>query len=133
MKMNMIVVMLSGFSVVATLVIGILGCLLSRCKSKSSYDTVMGGKTDVEKEEYGLLVVDGGGETCNCNTGLNDLDYTGGFSDRSLSSSGYHRGDQGSHENRQYSSRKEAKEAVREAETTRRNKGADSRGREKQT
>ena len=76
MKMNMIVVILSGFSVVATLVIGILGCLLSRCKSKSSYDTVMGGKTEVEKEEYDLLVVDGGGEMCNCNTGFIAMSWT---------------------------------------------------------
>ena len=74
--MNMIVVILAGFSVVATLVIGILGCLLSRCKNKSSYDTVMGGKTEVEKEEYGLLVVDGGGETCNCNTGFIAMTWT---------------------------------------------------------
>ena len=74
MKMNMIVVMLSGFSVVATLVIGILGCLLSRCKSKSSYDTVMGGKTEVEKEEYGLMIVDGG--ECNCNTGFIAMSWT---------------------------------------------------------
>ena len=66
-------------------------------------------------------------------THMNGLDDTGGFSDRNLSSSGYHHGDQGSHENRQYSSRKEAKEAVREAETTRRNKRADSLGGEKQT
>ena len=72
--MNMIVVMLSGFSVVATLVIGILGCLLSRCKSKSSYDTVMGGKTEVEKEEYGLVVVDGG--ECNCSTGFIAMIWT---------------------------------------------------------
>ena len=74
--MNMLVVILAGFSVVATLVIGILGCLLSRCKNKTSYDTVMGEKVEVEKEEYGLLVVDGGGETCNCNTGVVGMTWT---------------------------------------------------------
>ena len=68
--MSTLVVVLAGFSIVATLVIGILGCLLSRCKNKTSYDTVMGEKAEVEKEEYGILVVDGGGETCNCNTGV---------------------------------------------------------------
>ena len=30
----------------------------------------------MEKEEYGLLVVDGGGETCNCNTGLIAMTWT---------------------------------------------------------
>ena len=74
MKMNMIVVMLSGFSIVATLIIGILGCLLSKCKSNSSHDTVMGGKTEVEKEEYGLMIVDGG--ECNCNTGFIAMSWT---------------------------------------------------------
>ena len=72
--MNMIVVMLSGFSVVATLIIGILGCLLSRCKSKSSHDTVMGGKTELEKEEYGLMIMEGG--ECNCNTGFIAMSWT---------------------------------------------------------
>ena len=74
--MHMIVVILAGYSVVATLVIGIVGCLLSRCKNKTSYDTVMGGKAEVEKEEYGLLVVDGGGEICNCNTGVVGMTWT---------------------------------------------------------
>ena len=72
----MLVVILAGFSVVATLVIGILGCLLSRCKNKTSYDTVMGEKVEVEKEEYGILVVDGGGETCNCNSGVVGMTWT---------------------------------------------------------
>ena len=74
--MNMLVVMLAGFSVVATLVIGILGWLLSRCKNKTSYDTVMGEKVEVDKEEYGLLVVDGGGETCNRNAGIVGMCWT---------------------------------------------------------
>ena len=66
--------MLSGFSIVATLTIGILGCLRSKCKSNSSLDTVMGGKTEVEKEEYGLMIMDGG--ECNCNTGFIAMSWT---------------------------------------------------------
>ena len=30
----------------------------------------------MEKEEYGLLLVDGGGETCNCNTGVVGMTWT---------------------------------------------------------
>ena len=74
MKMNMIIVMLSGFSIVTTLTIVILGSLLSKCKSNSSHDTIMGGKTEVEKEEYGLLIMDGG--ECNCNTGFMAMSWT---------------------------------------------------------
>ena len=70
----MIIVMLSGFSIVTTLTIVILGSLLSKCKSNSSHDTIMGGKTEVEKEEYGLLIMDGG--ECNCNTGFMAMSWT---------------------------------------------------------
>ena len=34
----------------------------------------MGGKTEVEKEEYGLLIMDGG--ECNCNTGFMAMSWT---------------------------------------------------------
>ena len=74
MKMNMIIVMLSGFSIVTTLTIVILGSLLSKCRSNSSHDTIMGGKTEVEKEEYALLIMDGG--ECNCNTGFMAMSWT---------------------------------------------------------
>ena len=74
--MSTLVVFLTGFSIVATIVIGILGCLLSRCRNKTSYDTVMGEKIEVDKEEYGLLVVDGGGEACDCNTGVAGMTWT---------------------------------------------------------
>ena len=74
MKMNMIIVMLSGFSIVTTLTIVILGSLLSKCKSNSSHDRIMGGKTEVEMEEYGLLIMDGG--ECNCNTGFMAMSWT---------------------------------------------------------
>ena len=77
MKMNMIIVMLSGFSIVTTLTIVILGSLLSKCKSNSSHDTIMGGKSEVEKEEYGLLIMDGSQEgECNCNTGFMAMSWT---------------------------------------------------------
>ena len=74
--MSTLVVLLTGFSIIATIVIGILGCLLSRCRNKTSYDTVMGEKVEVDKEEYGLLVVDGGGEACDCNTGVAGMTWT---------------------------------------------------------
>ena len=34
----------------------------------------MGGKTEVEKEEYGLMIMDGG--ECNCNTGFIAMSWT---------------------------------------------------------
>ena len=77
MKMNMIIVMLSGFLIVATLTIVILGSLLSKCRSNSSHYTIMGDKSAVEKEEYGLLIMDGSQEgECNCNTGFMAMSWT---------------------------------------------------------
>ena len=77
MKMNMIIVMLSGFSIVTTLTIVILGSLLSKCRSNSSHDTILGDKSAVEKEEYGLLIMDGSQEgECNCNTGIMAMSWT---------------------------------------------------------
>ena len=77
MKMNMIIVMLSGFSIVTTLTIVILGSLLSKYRSNSSHDTIMGDKSAVEKEEYGLLIMDGSQEgECNCNTGFMAMSWT---------------------------------------------------------
>ena len=77
MKMNMIIVMLSGFSIVTTLTIVILGSLLSKCRSNSSHDTILGDKSAVEKEEYGLLIMDGSQEgECNCNTGFMAMSWT---------------------------------------------------------
>ena len=74
--MSTLAVLLTGFSIIATIVIGILACLLSRCRNKTSYDTVMGEKIEVDKEEYGLLVVDGGGEACDCNPGVAGMTWT---------------------------------------------------------
>ena len=75
--MNMIIVMLSGFSIVTTLTIVILGSLLSKCRSNSSHDTILGDKSAVEKEEYGLLIMDSSQEgECNCNTGIMSMSWT---------------------------------------------------------
>ena len=77
MKMNMIIVMLSGFSIVTTLTIVILGSLLSKCRSNSSHDTILGDKSAVEKEEYGLLIMDNSQEgECDCNPGIMAVSWT---------------------------------------------------------
>ena len=72
--MNIITVVLSGISIVTTLTTVILGSLLSKCNNNSSYDTVMGGKTEVEKDEYGLVIMDEG--ECNCTTGFRTMSWT---------------------------------------------------------
>ena len=72
--MNIITVVLSGISIVTTLTTVILGSLLLKCNNNSSYDTVMGGKTEVEKDEYGLVIMDEG--ECNCTTGLRTMSWT---------------------------------------------------------
>ena len=72
--MNIITVVLSGISIVTTLTAVILGSLLSKCNNNSSYDNVMGGKTEVEKDEYGLVILDEG--ECNCATGLRTMSWT---------------------------------------------------------
>ena len=72
--MNTITVVLSGISIITTLTIVVLGSLLSKCRTNSSHDTIMGGKTEVEKDEYGLLIMDGG--ECNCTTGLMAMSWT---------------------------------------------------------
>ena len=77
MKMNMITAMLSGFSIVAILTIIALGSLLSKCRSSFSHDTILGDKSAVEKEEYGLLIMDNSQEgECNCNTGIMAVSWT---------------------------------------------------------
>ena len=77
MKMNMIIAMLSGFSIVATLTIIALGSLLSKCRSSFSHDSILGDKSAVEKEEYGLLIMDNSQEgKCNCNTGIMAVSWT---------------------------------------------------------
>ena len=72
--MNIITVVLSGISIVTTLTAVILGSLLSKCNNNYSYDNVMGGKTEVEKDEYGLVILDEG--ECNCATGLRTMSWT---------------------------------------------------------
>ena len=72
--MNIITVVLSGISIITTLTTVILGSLLSSCNNESFYDTVMGGKTEVEKDEYGLVILDEG--ECNCTTGLKTMSWT---------------------------------------------------------
>ena len=72
--MNIITVVLSGISIVTTLTAVILGSMLSKCNTNYSYDDVMGGKTEVEKEEYGLVILDEG--ECNCATGLRTMSWT---------------------------------------------------------
>ena len=72
--MNIITVVLSGISIVTTLTAVILGSMLSKCNTNYSYDDVMGGKTEVEKEEFGLVILDEG--ECNCATGLRTMSWT---------------------------------------------------------
>ena len=72
--MNIITVVLSGISIVTTLTAVILGSMLSKCNTSYSYDDVMGSKTETEKEEYGLVILDEG--ECNCATGLGSMKWT---------------------------------------------------------
>ena len=72
--MNIITVVLSGVSIVTTITAVILGSMLSRCNTSYSYDDVMGSKTETEKEEYGLVILDEG--ECNCGTGLGSMKWT---------------------------------------------------------
>ena len=72
--MNIITVVLSGVSIVTTLTAVILGSMLSRCNTSYSYDDVKGSKTETEKEEYGLVILDEG--ECNCGTGLGSMKWT---------------------------------------------------------
>ena len=72
--MNIITVVLSGVSIVTTITAVILGSMLSRCNTSYSYDDVKGSKTETEKEEYGLFILDEG--ECNCGTGLGSMKWT---------------------------------------------------------
>ena len=72
--MNIITVVLSGVSIVTTITAVILGSMLSRCNTSYSYDDVKGIKTETEKEEYGLVILDEG--ECNCGTGLGSMKWT---------------------------------------------------------
>ena len=72
--MNIVMVVLFGVSIVTTVTAVILGGMLSRCNTSYSYDDVKGGKTETEKEEYGLVILDEG--ECNCGTGLGSMKWT---------------------------------------------------------
>ena len=72
--MNIVMVVLFGVSIVTTVTAVILGSMLSRCNTSYSYDDVKGGKTETEKEEYGLVILDEG--ECNCGTGLGSIKWT---------------------------------------------------------
>ena len=72
--MNIITVVLSGISIMTTLTAIILGSMLSKCNTSYSYDDVKGSKTETEKEEYGLVILDEG--ECNCGTGLGSMKWT---------------------------------------------------------
>ena len=72
--MNVITVVLSGISIVTTLTAVILGSMLSKCNTNYSYDKVLGGKKEIEKEEYGLVVLDEG--ECNCTSGMRAMSWT---------------------------------------------------------
>ena len=72
--MNIITVVLPGISIVTTLTAVILGSMLSKCNTNYSYDDVKGSKTETEKEEYGLVILDEG--ECNCGTGLGSMKWT---------------------------------------------------------
>ena len=72
--MNIVMVVLFGVSIVTTVTAVILGSMLSRCNTSYSYDDVKGGKTETEKEEYGLVILDEG--ECNCGTGLGSMKWT---------------------------------------------------------
>ena len=75
--MKMLIVTLLGYSIGATVAIIALGSLLSKCRSSSSYDTILGDKSAVEKEEYGLLIMDNSQEgECNCNPGILSVSWT---------------------------------------------------------
>ena len=75
--MKMLIVTLLGYSIGATVAIIALGSLLSKCRSSSSYDTILGDKSAVEKEEYGLLIMDNSQEgECDCNPGILSVSWT---------------------------------------------------------
>ena len=73
----MLIITLLGYSIGATVMIIALGSLLSKCRSSSSYDTILGDKSAVEKEEYGLLIMDNSQEgECDCNPGILSVSWT---------------------------------------------------------
>ena len=72
--MNIVMIVLFGVSIVTTVTAVILGGMLSRCNTNYSYDDVKGSKTETEKEEYGLVILDEG--ECNCGTGLGSMKWT---------------------------------------------------------
>ena len=50
-KMKMLIITLLGYSIGATVTISALESLLSKCRSSSSYDTILGDKNAVEKHK----------------------------------------------------------------------------------
>ena len=75
--MKILIIGLLVYTIASTLTIVVLGTLLSKCKSNISADKVRGDKNSVEKEEYGIFVVDNAEEgTCNCEGGTATIGWT---------------------------------------------------------
>ena len=73
----MLIITLLGYSIGTTVTILALGSLLSKCRSSYSSDTILGDKSAVEKEEYGLLIMDNSQEgECDCNPGILSVSWT---------------------------------------------------------
>ena len=76
-KMKILIITLLGYSIGATVTIIALGSLLSKCRSSSSSDTILGDKSAVEKEEYGLFIMDNSQEgECDCSPGILSVSWT---------------------------------------------------------
>ena len=76
-KMKVLAIGLLTYAIASTLTIILLGTLLTKCKSSISADKIEGDKTSVEKEEYGIFVLDNGQEgTCQCDEGIAAVGWT---------------------------------------------------------
>ena len=75
--MKVLTIGLLVYAMATTITIVGLGTLLSKCKNKVSMDRVEGSKTSVEKEEYGIFLMDNSEEgNCQCNDGIAKIGWT---------------------------------------------------------
>ena len=69
---------LVGYAAVSTLVLIVLGSLLSHCKSAATTEVIKGDKNSVDKQEFGFVVIDNAeeGQQCECEPGILEVGWS---------------------------------------------------------
>ena len=73
-----VITFLVGYAAVSTLVLIVLGILLSHCNGGSTTEMIPGDQNSVDKQEFGFVVIDNAeeGQQCECEPGILQVGWT---------------------------------------------------------